>query len=86
MGSKRSFKELSPAGRVVASLVFAASVVFVLAAQRDIGRRSSSELRGAKGMWRLVCLNAVGAIAYFRWGRRRELNEASPAPALEATG
>ena len=71
MGSKRSFKELSPEGRTAASLTFAVSVALVLAAQRDIGRRSSGELRGSRGMWRVVCLNALGAIAYFRWGRRR---------------
>jgi hypothetical protein len=48
----------------------AVSVALVLAAERDIGRRSETELRGSKRMWRLLCLNALGAITYFRWGRR----------------
>jgi hypothetical protein len=48
----------------------AVSVALVLAAERDIGRRSETELRGSKRMWRLLCLNALGAITYFRWGRQ----------------
>jgi len=71
MRSKKSFKEMSPAGRIRASLLIAASVALVVAAERDIGRRTAAELRGSKPMWRLLCLNALGALSYFRWGRRR---------------
>ena len=69
MRSKNSFKEMSPAGRIWASLLIAASVVLVIAAERDLGRRNAAELRGSKPMWRLLCLNALGALSYFRWGR-----------------
>jgi hypothetical protein len=71
MRSKRSFKEMSPAGRICASLLIAASVAVVIAAERDIGRRQAAELRGSKPMWRILCLNALGALSYFRWGRQR---------------
>jgi hypothetical protein len=27
-------------------------------------------VRGSKPLWRLVSLNALGALAYFRWGRQ----------------
>jgi hypothetical protein len=62
---------MSPSGRISASLLLAVSVALVIAAQRDIGRRTPAELRGSKPVWRLLCLNALGAIGYFRWGRRR---------------
>jgi hypothetical protein len=62
---------MSPSGRISASLLIAVSVALVTAAQRDIGRRTSAELHGSKPVWRLLCLNALGAIGYFRWGRRR---------------
>jgi hypothetical protein len=70
MRSKKSFREMSPARRMCAYALTAVSVALVLAAERDIGRRTEKELRGSKRMWRLVCLNALGAITYFQWGRR----------------
>jgi hypothetical protein len=70
MGSKKRFKEMSPARRMWAYALTAVSVALVLAAERDIGRRSETELLGSKRMWRLLSLNALGAITYFQWGRR----------------
>jgi hypothetical protein len=64
-----SLKELSPAGRLWASVLIAVSLGLVVAAERDIQRRPAAEVRGSKRMWRLVCLNALGAASYFRWGR-----------------
>jgi hypothetical protein len=69
--SKKSFKEMSPVGRIWASVLLVVSVALVAAAERDIHQRPASELRGSKPVWRLVCLNALGAISYFRWGRRK---------------
>jgi hypothetical protein len=70
MRSKQGFKEMSLLGRIRAALLIAASVALVAAAERDISRRKATELRGSKLMWRLLCFNAIGAIGYFRWGRR----------------
>jgi hypothetical protein len=36
----------------------------------DIQRRPADQVRGSKTLWRLVCLNALGATGYLRWGRR----------------
>lgn len=45
--------------------------VLIVAAERDIGRRSPAELRGGKLLWRIVALNNfIGPLSYFRWGRR----------------
>ena len=68
--SSKRFSELSPSQRSWASVAIAVSLVLVAAAERDIQRRPASEVRGSKVLWRLVCLNALGALGYFRWGRR----------------
>jgi len=52
-----------------ASSLVAISLGTVGVAQRDIHRRASSEIRGSKVLWRLVSLNAVGALAYLKWGK-----------------
>jgi hypothetical protein len=52
---------MSPPGRIWATLLIAASVALVAAAERDISRRKLTELRGSKRMWRLLSLNALGA-------------------------
>jgi len=62
-------KELSPPRRAIAIVLFALSLGIVAAAQRDIQRRTDSEVRGNRLAWRLVSLNAVGALGYLRWGR-----------------
>lgn len=66
----KRFRDLSPAGKLLATIVLAASLGLVASAERDIRSRSPSELRGSKRLWQLVCLNALGALGYFRWGRR----------------
>jgi len=60
----------SSSQKLLASIAIPVSVVIVLAAQRDLHRRSDSEIRGSKLVWRVLCLNALGALGYFRWGRR----------------
>jgi len=54
----------------LALVLIAASLGLVAAAERDIQRRPDAQVRGNKLMWRLACLNAIGAAGYFRWGRR----------------
>jgi hypothetical protein len=66
----RRFEDLSPRGKVLASVVVAISLVIVGFAQQDIQRRDESEVRGGKLRWRLVSLNALGALGYLVWGRR----------------
>ena len=68
--SSKRFSELSPSQRSWASVAIAVSLVLVAAAERDIQRRPASEVRGSKLLWRLVCLNALGALGYFAVGRR----------------
>jgi hypothetical protein len=66
--AKRSMPATSGA-RLLASVAIAVSLVIVAAAQRDLHRRPDALVRGDRRVWRLVCLNALGALAYFRWGR-----------------
>ena len=60
----------SRGGRIAAFTTLAVSLVIVAAAEHDLQGRSAAQVRGDKRIWRLVCLNAMGALAYFRWGRR----------------
>ncbi len=64
------FKAIPPKRRIPALVVLGVSLVVVGAAQRDIQARPTDQLRGPKLLWRLLCLNALGAIGYFGWGRR----------------
>jgi hypothetical protein len=57
-------------GRLMAWSAIAVSLVIVVTAQRDLHGRSDAQVRGDKRVWRLLCLNALGALAYLRWGRR----------------
>jgi hypothetical protein len=50
----------------------AAHLVVTSLAWRDIGRRSPSELRGGKTLWRtLTALNTGNSLLYVLIGRRR---------------
>jgi hypothetical protein len=66
----KDFKALSPARQVGVSGLLVAALALVATAERDIQRRPSSEVRGSKLIWRLACLNAVGAVSYLLLGRR----------------
>ena len=70
MGKEKSFKEMSPPQQVATIASIVLSLAVVTAAQRDLHRRPDDDVRGDKRLWRLLCLNALGALAYFRWGRR----------------
>jgi hypothetical protein len=63
-------REYSPAKRVCLLIVTAVSLALVGAAERDLQRRPADQVRGSKPLWRLLCLNALGAVSYLRWGRR----------------
>lgn len=67
---KKSFKDMSPMQRVVTLVLIGISLGMVTAAERDLQRRAPDEVRGHKWLWRILCLNALGAIGYFRWGRQ----------------
>jgi hypothetical protein len=67
----KKFSDLSPRGKVAALVAIAVSLVIIGAAQRDLQQRPDSEIRGQKLLWRFACLNAMGALVYFRWGRRK---------------
>jgi hypothetical protein len=65
----KSFGEMSPRARVLTGPVFLVSLAVVVSAERDIQKRSEREVRGSKFVWRVLSLNAIGAVGYFRWGR-----------------
>jgi hypothetical protein len=60
----------SPARRSLAAVLIAISIGLVAVAERDLHRRPDTQIRGDKRLWRIVCLNAIGAAGYLLWGRR----------------
>jgi hypothetical protein len=68
--NKKKFSELSSRQQVAALVSIGVSLAIVGAAERDLQHRPTDEIRGDKRLWRLVCLNALGAVAYLAWGRR----------------
>ena len=70
MRRKRKWKDMSTLERTGVLTILAVALPLVAAAQHDLSSRSDDEVRGDKWVWRLLCLNALGALAYYRWGRR----------------
>ena len=68
--AKTPFRERSLPAKAVTIVVVAVSLAVVATAERDLLRRPDEQVRGSKRLWRLVCLNALGAGAYLRFGRR----------------
>jgi hypothetical protein len=64
------FKRLSPQRQAIVVGLLAGALAMVTAAELDLHRRPRDQVRGSKFLWRLACLNALGAASYFRWGRR----------------
>ena len=54
-----------------AAALIALSIFMVITAELDVHRRPNSQIRGPKTIWRIANLNALGALGYFAWGRRR---------------
>ena len=71
MREKKHFGDYSVAGKALLLVVIAISLLIVGTAERDIARREDDEVRGSRSLWRLVSLNALGALAYLGFGRRR---------------
>jgi hypothetical protein len=63
-------EKAAPGQKVWAALAIAVSLLIVGAAQLDIQGRRETEVRGRKLLWRIVSLNALGALVYFLFGRR----------------
>jgi hypothetical protein len=61
----------SPGQRSLAVVLIAVSLGLVAVAERDLDSRPARQVRGDKRLWRVVWLNAIGAVGYLFWGRRR---------------
>jgi hypothetical protein len=59
-----------PEQRTLALVLIAVSLGLVAVAERDLHRRPDTQVRGDKRFWRIICLNAIGAVGYLLCGRR----------------
>jgi len=69
---KKTWKEMSPAGKVGTIVTAIMQVSLLVAAQRDISRRPAELINGPKAAWRAASfVNFVGPMGYFVFGRKR---------------
>lgn len=69
--TKTPFRQRPPRERAEIVGFIALSLGLVALAQNDLRRRPASQIRGSKTIWRLVSLNALGALIYLVRGRVR---------------
>lgn len=68
--TKKQWKHLSPPQRTAVVAGAVVQLTLFAAAQIDITRRETDEIRGSKLLWRLICLiNFIGPVLYFAFGR-----------------
>jgi len=73
---KKTWKEMSPAGKVGTIVTAIMQVSLLVAAQRDISRRPAELINGPKAAWRAASfVNFVGPMGYFVFGRKRSLTD-----------
>lgn len=69
--SIRKWKELTPTQRVFVIVGAVVQITLLAVAQRDLSRRPPEEIRGPKGLWRMVTMiNFLGPLAYLLLGRK----------------
>ena len=69
---KKKWNELSPMARFGTIAAAIVQLSLLVAAQTDISRRPSAQIRGSKAMWRLATLvNFIGPATYFTFGVKR---------------
>ena len=69
---KKKWNELSPIARFGTIAAAIVQLSLLVAAQTDISRRPSAQIRGSKAMWRLATLvNFIGPATYFAFGVKR---------------
>jgi hypothetical protein len=67
--TKTPFKQRPPREQAEVVGFLALSLAVVAMAQNDLRRRPANHIRGRKAIWRLLSLNALGAMIYLSWGR-----------------
>lgn len=70
--AKLKWSEMSPRRRKLIIVAGAAEACLKVVMLIDIKRRSASQIRGPKWLWRPVAfVNLLGPVSYFAFGRRR---------------
>jgi Phospholipase_D-nuclease N-terminal len=71
MPGDRHWADLPPVAKGATSVAALLQVTLLVAALRDLRRRTAAELNGPRWVWALVCfVNVIGPLSYFRFGRR----------------
>ena len=68
----KQWSELSTAQKTRIVVIGAVQVSLLIAALRDIRRRSPEEIKGSKKLWTAaLVVQPIGPISYFLFGRKR---------------
>jgi hypothetical protein len=74
MRARKRGMEISDRQRALFAFMGLFQFALLVAAQADLFRRSSSEVRGPKWVWRVVAfVNFIGPLTYFAFGRTSEV-------------
>jgi hypothetical protein len=69
---QKSWKDLPPKARIGTLIAAVVQLSLLIAAQLDISRRPTDQIRGSKALWRAATLvNFIGPSSYFAFGRKR---------------
>jgi len=70
--ANRRWADLTPGQRTTVLTLAAVQLSLAGTAWTDLARRPARAVNGPKALWaRVISVNFVGPVAYFRWGRRR---------------
>jgi len=72
MSTKKRWQDLTDTQKIAMVLLSLLQIALLMAALRDIHRRSADQINGSKSLWTVAAfVNFIGPIAYFIWGRKR---------------
>ena len=84
--AKQKFADLPPAQQRAIVIAGAVQLTLLAAALFDISRRPQDQIKGPKPLWVGVSfINTIGPLAYFFFGRKRQLDEAEADSLVDAS-
>ncbi|NTW97626.1 MAG: PLDc_N domain-containing protein [Oscillochloris sp.] len=70
---RKTWGDLSTPQKALTIVGVLIQLALLVAAQRDLWRRSAEEINGPRWVWTLICLvNVIGPISYFMFGRKHQ--------------
>ncbi len=72
MSTKKHWQNLTDTQKIAIVLLSLLQIALLMAALRDIHRRSADQINGSRLLWTVAAfINFIGPLAYFTLGRKR---------------